>query len=55
MDYWEAKCVEDCSAKIKPLTSGEKRFITLVSLSQVQGFISDCSSIKEQRNLQKFV
>lgn len=42
MDHWEAKCVEDCSAKIKPLISGEKRFITLVSLSHFQGFISDC-------------
>lgn len=45
MDHWEPKCVEDCSAKIKPLISGEKGFIILVSLSQVQGFISDCSLI----------
>lgn len=46
MDHWEAKSVEDFSAKIKPVISGEKRFIILVSLNQVQAFISDCSLIK---------
>lgn len=35
MDHWEPKRVEDCSAKIKPLISGGKRFIVLGSLSQV--------------------
>lgn len=46
MDHWEPKCLEDCSAKIKSLISAEKRSIILVSLSQVQGSISDCSLIK---------
>lgn len=46
MDHWEAKSVEDFSAKIKPVISGEKRFIILVCLNQVQAFISDCSLIK---------
>lgn len=38
--------MENCSAKIKPLISTKKRFIILVSLSQVQGSINDCSLIK---------
>lgn len=35
MDHWEPKSVENCSAKIKPHISGEKRFIILESFSQI--------------------
>lgn len=35
MDHWEPKCVENCSAEIKPHIFGEKRFIISGSFSQV--------------------
>lgn len=51
MDHWEPKCVEDCSAKIKPLISAEKRFIILVSLSQFRDLlvIASWSSICKKK------
>lgn len=39
MDHWETKCVGNCSAKIKPPLSGEKRFIILGTFSQFRGLL----------------